>query len=158
RGLRAGGAGARRGGVARARGGAAGAGAAQRGGGSLLSGPADGRTSAPYCSADTREPTFCREEAMSVTVAVRCRARPGRADALLETTRRLLTPAVRISAPRSARVFRARNDAHDFLLIGDWDSQEAYWSSRQALGIGEQLDPLTDGAPEHYVFERLALF
>jgi quinol monooxygenase YgiN len=95
---------------------------------------------------------------MPVTVAIRRRARQGQAQALIDATLPVLGAAVRQGSPSLARIFQGRDDPHDLLLLGEWASSAAYLATRPPPAIINQFDALTEGDPQHYMLEQLALF
>jgi quinol monooxygenase YgiN len=95
---------------------------------------------------------------MPVTVAIRRRARPGQAQALIDATLPVLGAAVRQGSPSLARIFQGRDDPHDLLLLGEWASRDAFWATQPAPDVIAQFDTLSLGHPQRYMLEQLALF
>jgi quinol monooxygenase YgiN len=95
---------------------------------------------------------------MSITAAVRRRARPGEGTHLITTGVHLLEQRVTRAEPLSiARVFQSLSTPDDVLFVSVWDNREAYWASLQEDSAQQQLDALCVGEPERYFFRRLAL-
>jgi len=95
---------------------------------------------------------------MPVTVAIRRRARPGQAQALIDASLPVLGAAVRQGSPSLARIFQGRDDPHDLMLLGEWASQVAFWATQPPPDVVAQFDALTLGDPQRVMLEQLALF
>jgi hypothetical protein len=93
--------------------------------------------------------------AMSVTVVVRRRARPGADEALIalmSTT--IARPHSRASA--RARMFQGLDDPRVILYLGEWASREEYLTRDSTPP--DDLDSLAEGAPERFFCQQLDLF
>jgi quinol monooxygenase YgiN len=95
---------------------------------------------------------------MSVTVVLRLQARPSQVDALLAAGTALYRSALQAGLLRAVRALRGLNDPDCVLVLGEWQTREAYWASREQQQAGAGMVALCVKPPQRHFFEPLGYY